>query len=185
MIKVHATIKLDEKAMERARKMLKGAPKRVHQHRLSVGIHEQEASAQTVKPASQAPQTNRLKMGYRKISDAKLIDVALFHELGLGVPERSWLRSWFDTKLDTLKLEATEAMRSEYEGDAEAVPALAAKWAMDLRAWIENNEASLRPLANSTKRERRAAGLPDDPPLFATGQLVRAIHGLADGEYQT
>jgi hypothetical protein len=51
-----------------------------------------------------------------------------------------------------------------------------------MRAWITTSEAGLAPLADSTKRQRRNAGLSEDPPLFAIGQIVACIRAEVDGK---
>lgn len=175
-----------EGVISRAKALLQGAPKHVANHRLSVGIHEQEASSQAVKIGENKPKPDQPKTNYRGHASnaAYLVDVALAHEFGTDViPERSWLRSWFDQNLERLKNESAAAMRAEWKGDKEAVPALAAQWEKELREWISNDEAGLKPLKDSTKAARRAADLPEGPPLYALGQFVRAIHGQADGRY--
>lgn len=185
-VRVHAKLTLDESVVARVKAALRGAPAHVKEHRVSVGIHEQEASAQTVKVASGKPKTDKPKKNYRgNETTAVLIDVALFNEFGTdAIPDRSWLRSWFDQNVDRLKLEALEAMRAEYKRtEPAAVEALAARWYQELRDWIALAQAGLAPLKERTKRERQAAGLPPEPPLFATKQLVEAIRGMCDGRY--
>jgi len=184
---VRVVLRVDATVLERAKALLKGAPKKVRQHRLSVGIHEQEASEKPIKVGSRKANTDRAKKNYRGgESHSYLIDVAAVHEFGSGwanLPERSWLRSWFDLNLDRLEREATSAMHAEYAGDKEAVTSLAGKWSDELRHWISSDVARLAPLAESTEKARAAAGLPAGPPLYATHQLVDAIRGLADGRY--
>lgn len=41
------------------------------------------------------------------VDGATVLDVATFHEFGLGVPERSFLRGWFDENIDR----SVEALR--------------------------------------------------------------------------
>lgn len=50
---------------------------------VTVGVHADEgAKAHPQRDANAQPET--------------ILDVALWNEFGLGVPERSWLRAWFD-----------------------------------------------------------------------------------------
>lgn len=177
VIKMHAH--LEQGVMQRAKEILRGASERVHQHRVSVGVHETEGE----KP----------KNNYEgKTTASRLVDIMTVHEFGghttiggvdVEIPERSWLRSWFDQNLSRLKSEATEAMRAEYRGDAKAIERAAAKWHHELADWIANDEAGLVPLSAITVAKRVKAGLAEGPPLFATGQFVAAIRALADGEY--
>jgi hypothetical protein len=183
-VKLHAKLELNEEFLAKVKEKLLGAAKLVHNHRLSVGLHEAEASAAAVKIASGQHNTDKAKNDYRgKEAAIALIDVAMIHEFGIGVPDRSWLRTWFDQNVERLKVECTEAMRAEYSGDEHAVQELAKKLGEELKAWISTGAAGLEPLSEATKRERVAAGLPADPPLFATGQLVRSLRAMFDAEY--
>jgi hypothetical protein len=184
MIKLKAELRLNEGLIKRVREILRGAPEHVKEHRVTVGIHEAEATAEAVKIASGKHNTNEPKNAYSgKASSTPLIDVAFFQEMGMGVPERSWLRTWFDQNVERLKVESTEAMRAEYSGNRDAVEALARKWGKELGDWIETGAANLPALSSATIKQRRAAGIAGDTPLFATGQLVRAIRAMADGDY--
>lgn len=166
-----ASLDINASAFRRAVEMLRGAPKRVHNHRLSVGIHEEEAHAEKKNYQGQPTHT-------------ELIEAAYAHEFGTaGLPTRSFLRTWYDQNIERLKKESTEAMRREYEGDTEAVDALAHKWGLELFNWLIRNEAGLEPLSAKTIEERQKAGLPDGPPLVATTQLALAIRAMADGQY--
>jgi hypothetical protein len=123
------------------------------------------------------------KINYKgEPTQAKTIDAAYFAEFGMGQPQRSWLRAWFDQNLDRLKTESTAAMRAEFNGDGNAVPLLAKKWAQEVRDALISGSLDLAPLSPRTIEERRKAGIPDGPPLVATHQLVEAVHGLADAE---
>lgn len=168
-VKITAAIKLNHDAMERVKRAYMGAPAKVHAHRLSVGVHEYDAQ--------------QTKTDYKgKPTSEKVIDAAYFAEFGIGQPQRSWLRTWFDSNVDRLKKESTEAMRAEFNGDPEAVLLLARKWSEEIREGIVTGTAGLEALSPATQAERERAGLPANPPLFATGQLVEAIHGMADAE---
>lgn len=190
-VKLQATMKLAPEVLARVRKLLAGAPKHVSAHRVSVGLHEAEASAQAIRIASNKPNTNRRKDTYEgKPSAVKLIDVALWNEFGTDrTPERSWLRSWFDSKLTEHGKEMLYAMREEYKGrgsegaaaESGAVARLAEWWVRDLASRIVNGTAGLDDLKASTQAARRAAGLPDGPPLYATHQLVDSFRAQLDG----
>jgi len=170
-VRMHATMVLNEHAFDRARRTLRGAPRRVKQHRVTVGLHEDEGA--------------RRKRGYDYAEgNALLILVATVHEFGAGpTPDRSFVRSWFDSNLDELKRDAHAAMVAEYNGDHEAVLKQARAWGDNLRAWIMDNRAALAELKQSTKRARRANDLQEGPPLVATEQLARALRAMVDGEY--
>lgn len=165
-----ASLNLNEQFMARAKEMLKGAPKRFPQHRVTVGLHEDEGS--------------QSKIGYNgQSTDSTLATVAAIHEFGAGkLPERSWLRSWFDRNEARFKTEMTEAMKSEYEGDDEAVAKLGHKWGLEVRAFIEEQQGQLAALSPKTINKKAKFHLPDPGiPLYATGQLIAAIKARIDG----
>lgn len=169
-VKMTAKVEVSDAAMARVRKAFARAPERVKRHRLSVGLHEMEGA-------------HDAKLNYLgETTDAQVIDAAYFAEFGIGQPQRSWLRAWFDQNVDRLKQESTDAMRLEFEGDGQAVPLLARKWSAEIRDGIQSGAFNFKDLSERTKAERKEAGIPEGPPLFATGQLVAAIHGLADAE---
>ncbi len=169
--KFRSRFKLNEETIRRVKKLLAGAAKTVHQHRSSVGIHEGEAHAAALD--YNGTPTNQ-----------DIVTVAMANEFGhAGLPERSWLRSWYDQNLDRLKRESSKAMKAEYKGDATAVANLDRKWRDELKEWIETGFAALESLAPATIEAREKAGLAGDPPLYATGQLVKAIRGMLDAEY--
>lgn len=168
--KMTASAKVSEAAIARVRAIYAGAPNRVHRHRLTVGLHEMHGA-------------HDAKVDYfGEPTDAQVIDAGYFAEFGLGQPQRSWLRAWFDANVDRLKAESTEAMRKEFNGDGDAVLLLARKWSTEIRDGITSGDLALAPLSDRTKAQRAKAGLSEGPPLFATGQLVEAIHGMADAE---
>lgn len=168
-LRVRAELKLDAGVIERAKLLLRGATNKVSQHRVSVGIHEEDGSARA--------------RSYRgKEAAIKIVEAAMLHEFGTDVlPERSWLRTWFDQNVERFKAEALGAMQAEYKGDKDAVRALAVKWYIELRAWIVEGTANLEDLQPRTKAAREAAGLAPEPPLYATKRLVQAINALVDG----
>ena len=166
-----ATLHVDKGVLERAKRLLAGAADRVHQHRASVGIHEIEGGD----PKHSYEGTDD--------GDATLADVAMAHEFGAGdVPDRSWLRSWFDANESRLRSEMADAMRAEYSGDKDAVAKQSARWGEELRAWIETGAGNLLPLTLDTVEKKIDAGLSHpDMPLLATGQLVAAVKAMLDG----
>jgi hypothetical protein len=168
---VSVNVKINEAALGRVKHALRGAAERVHRHRGTVGIHENEGGDP--------------KHSYdgKDDGDATLAEVAMAHEFGAGnLPDRSWLRTWVDSNEPRLRAEMKEAMRAEFEGDKSAVDKQAAAWGRELRAWVENQEGHLRGLEESTITEKRAANLPHpETPLLATGQLVAAITAHLDG----
>jgi hypothetical protein len=50
------------------------------------------------------------------VDGVTVLDVATFHEFGLGVPERSFLRGWFDENIERAREALVRLMRSVVEG---------------------------------------------------------------------
>ena len=170
VVRLTADVKVNEQAINATARRLKGAVSKVARHRLSVGLHEDEGTGS--------------KKDYNdSASNMSLAEVAAIHEFGGGsMPDRSWLRTWFDENEGRLRKEMTEVMRDEYNGDDEAVARRGAVWAKQLQDWIQLEQGGLQQLAASTVDRKTSAGLRDpDVPLLATGQLVKSIKAMLDG----
>lgn len=157
--------------VRRARNRIGAASAGSPTHRISIGIHGDEAA---------------LSYDGREGSIA-LVEVAAAQEYGepsIGLPERSFIRSWFDANRPRLARELKYAEAAELiGGDPGAVVQLAQRWASEVREWITSRRAGLRALAPATVAERERAGIGQETPLLATGQLVEAIRAMVDGEY--
>lgn len=155
--------------VRRARNRIGAASSGSPSHRISIGIHGDEAA-----------------LAYDgSTSDVTLVEVAAAHEYGLGhTPERSFIRSWFDTNRPRLARELKFAEAAELlGGNPDAMKQLAQRWQSEVRAGITSRAAGLRALAPATIAERERAGIGQETPLYATGQLVEAIRAMVDGEY--
>lgn len=97
--------------------------------------------------------------------------IAEIHEFGLGVPERSFIRAWFDANQDKIKKAIAAAMQQVIKGKYTkevALERLGALFASQIQARISSNIPP--PLAPSTiKRKGSSVALID------TGQLRSAI----------
>jgi hypothetical protein len=167
---MRATVTVRPEAISAVKTKLIKKRKDLKPYKISVGIHEAEGQ----KPA----------LDYsRRPSAVTLLYVALVHEYGAGnVPERSFLRSWFDSNANRLKDESTKAMRAEYRGDKGAVERTSKKWAEELMEWLRSDSAGLDALSPATIKARERAGLPTGPPLVATQQLVDAIRVIVSNQ---
>jgi hypothetical protein len=138
---------------------------KVGDHSVSVGIHAQEAGEPKITYDGEE-------------SSETLGEVAFIHEFG----DRSWIRPWWDRNIKRLRIEVKAAMQKELKGDKRAIYKLAAYWEQELRDWLLTGEANLKPLAESTIKEKSKYGYPSTP-LIATKQLVSAIRSMVDGQY--
>lgn len=98
--------------------------------------------------------------------------LATMHELGLGVPERSWLRKWMDLNQARMLKETKTALKEVTAGRTTRKKALAAlgyRWVVELRDWIAAGNVT-PPISASW-----AAAKGHSIPLLDTATLVNAI----------
>ena len=157
------TVQFNERVLARAKSRLKAQAKRVRPAKASVGIHPAEA-AQAALDYDGAE------------GKATLGQVAVWNEYGAGsVPERSFMRSWFDQNGTKIRASLKSAAIAEMRGNKNAVETCAAGWTRSLQDWMRGNGGGVEPLAESTKIAREKAGISSDPPEVATEQLVQAV----------
>lgn len=155
--------------LDRARNRIGAASSRSPSHRISIGIHGDEAA-----------------IAYDGSTESiTLVEVAAIQEYGAGdVPERSFIRAWFDENSQRLARELKFAQAAELMGhDPDALKHLAERWQSEVKTRITSRSGHLEPLKPSTIKRREAAGISQETPLDATGQLVAGIRAQVDGEY--
>lgn len=173
MVRLRAGVDIREDPFRRALKRLAEANKRTPVHRVTLGIHEGEND----------------KVRYDgSLASITLAEVAVVHEYGatvngIKIPERSFMRSWFDQNSRRLRTEMAAAERAEAQGNEGAVRNLALRWQSELKTWITSRQAGFVPLSPETIKDRANAGIDSETPLHATGQLVESIRVKLDGEY--
>jgi hypothetical protein len=118
---------------------------------VSVGIHEDEGAAD-----------------HGELTNA---EVGSIHEFGLGVPERSFIRGYFDEHADDIEEGQEVALRNILFGADPHVEA--ARFGLKLESGIKERILAriAPPLAESTKRRRGDSAV----PLVDTSQLIGAI----------
>lgn len=106
-----------------------------------------------------------------------VLDVATFHEFGLGVPERSFLRGWFDENIERAKEAIRRLMVSVVEGKRTKEQALElfGQW---LQGEIQKRiaEGIPPPLAQSTIDKKGSS-----TSLVDTGQLRSSVTYKVEG----
>jgi len=167
---VTVTVQWNQSAQPNAMAHLKKAMAQVKPHQASIGIHEEDGDNPKIEYSGQA--------GVETLAEAMIQ-----HEYGiLGKPERSFLRTWFDTNVSSLAAGMVQAMTQEMLGDKSAVE----RWVSDTkfawRAWIESGPFVA--LSPRTVAAKTAAGLPSpDDPLIATKQFIWAWRSKLDGSF--
>lgn len=109
-----------------------------------------------------------------KMTIAQLAEI---HELGLGVPERSFLRAWLEANEAGVEADMRQATKKILLGKLtpeQAAKLLGARWVGQLQVWIAAGNVQ-PPLAESTKARKGS-----DVPLIDTGQLRSAISFLVE-----
>lgn len=165
-----ASVSVNPHALERVKARIEERVRHAVPHRMSVGIHEAEGEQE--------------KLDYNgRGAGSPLIRIAAAHELGIGVPTRSWLRTWFDQNRERLKQQMVQSHRAEFAGEQGAIERIGRDWAREVQEWVEYQDGNLRSLEAATIAAKLAAELASpETPLFATGQLVASIKAHLDGE---
>lgn len=103
--------------------------------------------------------------------------VAAFHELGLGVPERSWLRGWVDENhamiLDDMRRVQRQIILGKLTPD-KAAEILGLKWQASIQERITRG---IDPPLEAETIARKGSST----PLIDTGQIRSAITYLVEG----
>jgi len=131
---------------------------------IEVGIFEDAGTAQKIAGDGQGP------------VEATLAEIASFHEFGLGVPQRSFLRAWFDENEE--RLFATFVDRLGANGPTGWAVALnqVALWVQaDIQLRITKHIPP--PLKKATVDRKKSS-----TPLIDTGQLRAAITARVNGK---
>lgn len=99
-------------------------------------------------------------------------ELAAIHELGLGVPERSFLRSWLDENQDQMLADARAMMQRMVKGQVtreRALELLGVRWQSAIQRRIL--QGGITPELSEQTKKRKGSST----PLLDTGQLVSAI----------
>lgn len=105
-------------------------------------------------------------------SDMTVGALAEKHELGLGVPERSWLRAWFDRNQEKCQAETAAAMQlvmTKKLSRKKAMEQLGYKWVELIRDDIVSGKVTPALAASTIKRKGHGV------VLWETGTLTNAI----------
>jgi hypothetical protein len=105
-------------------------------------------------------------------SELTVGEVAAIHELGLGVPERSWLRKWFDvnqTRIQTETREALTRVAARQVSRKKAMEELGYRWVQEIRDEIVSGRIS--PALSQSTIDRKGHSI----PLYESGDLVNGI----------
>lgn len=121
--------------------------------KISVGVHEEDGAEQ------------------REDSDLRVIDIAQIHEFGLGVPERSFIRAWFDANEPKAKEALTRLLNEVVLGKLSANAAIE-QFALWCVGGIQQRMANgIPPPLSPITIDRKGSSV----PLINTGQLRSSI----------
>ena len=125
----------------------------------------------------QAAESKKYGEGESEDGDLTVGMVAAFHEFGLGVPERSWLRGWVDENRAMIQEDMKRAMRQVLLGRTtvdQVAHVLGVKWVASIQARIV---AHIAPALDEATVEAKGSST----PLVDTGQLKSAITFIVEG----
>lgn len=100
-----------------------------------------------------------------------VLQIGVIHEFGLGVPERSFIRGWFDVFNPTAKKQISVVLESVVAGKrtkAEALELLGVRFVGEAQKFMVTGPFA--PLAPSTIRAKGSS-----KPLIDTGQMRSSI----------
>lgn len=121
---------------------------------LTIGVQGDEAKA---------PHSN---------SERTIGEVAAIHELGLGVKERSWLRSWFDANQERIQLQTRDALAkvaARKVSRKKAMEDLGYTWVKEIRDNIVSGK--IRPALAQATIDLKGHSI----PLLESTDMVNAI----------
>ena len=101
-----------------------------------------------------------------------VLDIATFHEFGLGVPERSFIRGWYSSFQATAHKQIRAMLESVIRGrrdKSQAMELLGVRWVAEIQKFIVAG-TNLQPLAEVTILRKGSS-----MPLVDTGQLKSSI----------
>lgn len=124
---------------------------------VSVGVHANEGDAQHKEPAGEKPVT--------------VLDVAIWNEFGLGVPERSFLRAWVDENDSLNREKLRRAVQLVIRGEMTLERALELV-GLSMVGGIQKEIARGIPPENAAETVKRKSS---STPLIDTGQLRQSI----------
>jgi hypothetical protein len=152
------------------------APERIT---ITVGVHGDDG-AQVHEPPpkkTQAPANDTTLGPANDVRQALTVaDIARFHEFGLGVPQRSFIRAWFDEQqpfiVQTLQQQMALVVAGKLTAE-KAAARIALAFEGDMKKRIAKGIGP--PLAKSTIARKGSS-----KPLIHTGQLRNAIRARAE-----
>ncbi len=157
-------------ALAAAQLALEEQKKRARPHEAAIGVHEEDGT-----------KAKRWYDGREEMET--LVEVMVLHEYGdAGLPERSFLRSYFDANMGRFASEMCLAMQAEQKGDKDAVLRWVHQTHAEWKAWIE--DGPFTPLSPRTIATKARYGLAKPAtPLTATAQFVEAWRAKLDGRW--
>lgn len=169
---VTADFKFNKDAIEEFKKLAEQKQAAmIHRHDVTIGL--------------QGESSNDPQLDYHgNATGMTVIDNAFIHEFGTnGQPERSWLRSWFDSNEKTLQERMIGASKksAKEDGSEDPIADFTMATSRSMKRWMASNSNGNPMLTPRTLQQREDAGIYGDTPLVATRQTIKAISGALDG----
>jgi hypothetical protein len=103
--------------------------------------------------------------------EATVGDIAFWHELGLGVPRRSWLRDWYDEQLPANKRAIRALAIKVLKGEMDERKALEVFGIQAVASIRKRIKAGIAPPLDPRTIERKGS----DTPLIDKAQFIQSI----------
>jgi hypothetical protein len=191
----HVSVRIVSKdnGYEKMRELLKAASKGAG---VSVGVHAAEGAEQHGNAAARITtdsggrhhldgkfiskgKADALRAKANQQSSVTVLDIATFHEFGLGVPERPWLRAWYDQSGAENQERLRTAMKLVIKGSKtleEALELVGLKMAGELQQAIASQSLGLQADSPETVKQKGSS-----TPLIDKGQFRQSITHLVRG----
>jgi hypothetical protein len=105
-------------------------------------------------------------------SEATIVEIALWHEVGAGVPRRSWLRDWYDEERDQnirrIRVMARNALKAAGGDERKALEIFGIKAVASIRRRIK---AGIAPPLSEVTIDRKGSAT----PLIDKAQFIQSI----------
>lgn len=135
-------------------------------------VNRLQFDGQEVRVGITAASGSAAAQGEDSLKNLTVLDIAEFHEFGTGtIPERSFIRAWFDENRDLVRKQITNILQAVVKGKYtrdQALNILGLTWAAGMQKRMADRiPPELSPATIKAKGS--------DVPLIDTGQLRSAI----------
>jgi len=139
--------------------------------RIAVGLHAEDGAKIYEDPRH---------LGGARQTEYTIGQIAQFNEFGLGVPERSWCRAWFEANKTKCVGIIHAKLKQVAHGDRDGAQVVLKQAAREiLQSMIQNIESGTAFVPNASFTiEKKGSAI----PLIDTGQLLKSLKASLNGQ---